>query len=299
MKMYDSVVIGAGAAGMTAAIYLKRSNLDVVILEKAAPGGVMNLTSTIDNYPGFTKVTGFDLSIAMYNQLLDLDIEYKQSSAMEIEDYIDYKIVKTDSGEIKTKTIVVATGRTAKKLGLPNEDELIGRGISFCAICDGFFYKNKDVAIIGGGNSAIEEAGYLTSVANKIYIINRGPELRADKILLDKLKNHNNVEYFMNSEVKEIIKENNKLVGIILNDETSLKIDGMFLYIGYDPDVKCFVKNKIELDSGYIKVDSKMQTSIEGVYACGDVIKKDVYQITTATGEATIAATSIKEYLNK
>lgn len=298
MKVYDSVVIGAGAAGMTAAIYLKRSNLDVVIFEKNAPGGVMNLTSTIDNYPGLAKINGVDLSMAMYNQMLDLDIEYKAIKAFEIEDHNDYKIIKTDNEEIKTKTVIVATGRTAKKLGLPNEEELIGRGISFCAICDGFFYKGKDVAIIGGGNSAIEEASYLTNVANKIYIINRGPELKADHILIDKLKKYDNVEFIMNAAVKEIKKTDEKLSGIVLNNDKEIKLDGIFLYIGYDPDVKCFIKNKIELDSGYIKVDTKMQTSIPGVYACGDVIKKDVYQITTATGDATIAATSVKEYLS-
>lgn len=298
MKVYDSVVIGAGAAGMTAAIYLKRSNLDVVILEKNAPGGVMNLTSTIDNYPGLAKINGVDLSMAMYNQMLDLEIEYKAIKAFEIEDHNDYKIIKTDNEEIKTKTVIVATGRTAKKLGLPNEEELIGRGISFCAICDGFFYKGKDVAIIGGGNSAIEEASYLTNVANKIYIINRGPELKADHILIDKLKKYNNVEFIMNAAVKEIKKTDEKLAGIVLNNDKEIKLDGIFLYIGYDPDVKCFIKNKIELDSGYIKVDTKMQTSIPGVYACGDVVKKDVYQITTATGDATIAATSVKEYLS-
>lgn len=298
MKMYDAVVIGAGAAGMTAAIYLKRSNLDVVILEKNAPGGVMNLTSTIDNYPGIAKVNGVDLSMSMYNQMLELDIEYKATKAFEIEDHQTYKVIKTDNDEIMTKTVIVATGRVAKKLGLPNEDSLIGRGISFCAICDGFFYKGKDVAIIGGGNSAIEEASYLTGVANKIYIINRSSELKADQILIDKLKKYNNIEFIMNESVKELVKENNKLVGIILNSGKSLTVDGLFLYIGYDPDVKCFIKNKIELDSGYIKVNSKMQTSLEGVYACGDVIKKDVYQITTATGEATIAATSVKEYLS-
>lgn len=299
MKIYDSVVIGAGAAGMTAAIYLKRSNLDVLIIEKETPGGVMNLTATIDNYPGLPNVNGMELSNSMYQQIVDLGIEYRNTMAVEIEDKDGYKLIKTTDNEIKTKTIIIATGRIPRRLGLPNEDSLVGRGISWCAICDGFFFRGRNVAVVGGGNSAIEESLHLTSIVNQLHVINKNDNLKADKILQDRLLAHDNVKLYNNSQVVELIKEEDRLKAIKLNSGEEIQVDGIFLYIGFDPDVKCFIKNKIQLENGYIVVDKNMKTSIDGVYACGDVVKKDVYQITTATGDATIAATSVKEYLTR
>lgn len=299
MKIYDSVVIGSGAAGMTAALYLKRYNQEVLIIEKSAPGGVMNMTSRIDNYPGIKETNGVDLSLAMYNQLVELDVEFLFDEVINFSINDQIKIIKTNSEEIKTKSIIIATGRVPRKLGLEKEESLIGKGISFCAICDGFFYKNKEVIIVGGGNSALEETLYVSSIAKQVYIINRTDSFKADKILEDKVKQLSNVTIFNNNEVKEIVTDNGVFNGVILKDSKVIKADGMFLYIGYTPDDKLIKDLNINTDNGYIIVDKSMKTSIDGVYAVGDIIKKDIYQITTATGDGTIAATSVKDYLNK
>lgn len=292
MNLYDCVVIGAGVAGMTSALYLKRANLNILLIEKSAPGGQINKTTEIENYPGFKKIMGPDLAQNMYEQIKENHIDLQYGNVLEIIDNQTYKTIKTNKGEVKTKYVIIATGRVPRKLNLANEEELIGHGISYCAICDGFFFKNKKVAIVGGGNSALTGALYLSNIASQIYIINRSDNLRADKTLQDKVLAKDNIEILYNSKVTKILKEDNYLKGIEVNDN-NIAVEGLFVYIGFDADIS-FASN-LNNSHGYIIVDKNMQTSINGIYACGDVCNKDVYQIATAVGEAAIAATSIKE----
>lgn len=298
VRVYDSVVIGAGVAGMTAAIYLKRANIDVLIVEKNAPGGQVNNTSKIDNYPGLPGIEGPELSMNIYKQITDLKIEYQYGDVVDIIDSGDFKTIKTNTSKIKTQSIIIASGRVPKLLGLDNEQKLIGRGIGFCALCDGYFYKDKTVAVIGGGNSALEEALYLSSICKEIYLIHRRDSFSGDKSVSDMVKERENIKILYNSTVEEINDVDNKLDNIVINNNginQMLKIDGMFIYIGYKPDAE-FIKNlNIETSNGYINVDSNMRTNISGIYACGDIIKKGVYQIATALGDAAIAATSAKK----
>ena len=293
MNNYDCIVIGAGVAGMTAALYLKRSNMKVLLLEKEMPGGQINKTTLIENYPGFTKINGTDLALSMYEQIKNLDIEYKTVTVINIIDNNELKIVKTTKEQYTAKNIVLATGRKPKKLSLENEDKLLGHGISYCAICDGNFFKNKVVAIVGGGNSALTGALYLSSIASKVIIINRSSKLRADEVFKDKINNKKNIEVLYNSKVTKLNDQNGILDSIEINNNI-VKVDGLFIYIGFDPDLSYLNNLSIENNNSYIIVDNNMKTSIDGIYACGDIIDKKVYQIATAVGEAAIAATSIK-----
>lgn len=301
MLNFDCVVIGSGAAGMTAAIYLRRANLNVAIIEKNAPGGLMNNIINIENYPGFIKVEGPTLSMNMNKQVADLNVTYKYGNVISVEDFGDYKIVKTETEEIKCKSVIIASGRVPRKLGLENEDKLIGHGIGFCALCDGFFFKDKPVAVIGGGNGAVEAAIYLSSICNEVFLIHRRDELTADKATVDKLKKRNNITIKYNSVVNTIIPENDKLKAIEIstdNQIANLEVEGMFIYIGQVPDTSYLDKSGVKLDNKYVLVDQTMRTNVKNIYACGDVIKKEIYQITTAIGEGTIAATSATKDIN-
>ncbi|MDD2518307.1 MAG: FAD-dependent oxidoreductase [Bacilli bacterium] len=301
MLNFDCVVIGSGPAGMTAAIYLRRANLNVAIIEKGAPGGLMNNIINIENYPGFTKVEGPTLSMNMNKQVTDLNVTYKYGNVISVEDFGEYKIVKTETEEIKSKAVIIASGRVPRKLGLENEDKLVGRGIGFCALCDGFFFKDKPVAVVGGGNGAVEAAIYLSTICSEVFLIHRREELTADKATIDKMKNRSNIKVKYNSVVSTIIPEDDKLKGIEIttDDQTSkLEVDGMFIYIGQVPDTSYLDKSGVKLDNKYVLVDKTMRTNIKNIYACGDVIKKEIYQITTAIGEGTIAASSATKDIN-
>lgn len=294
----NTVVIGAGVAGMTAAIYLKRSNIDVIVIEKSAPGGQINRTSDIDNYPGFTSIDGPVLAMNMYEQMRHLDVEYRYGDVISVKDMGDYKVITTDQEEITCQNLIIASGRHPRELGLPNEKELIGRGISYCAICDGPLYRGKITAVIGGGNSAIEEAQYLSGMCEKVYLIHRGSSFRADPYEQEHLFKHKNIEIMYNSVVEKIITDNNKLSKLSIKHEgeiEEIKVDGMFIYIGSEPETAFLKDLPLNMDANYILVDERMATNIKGVYACGDVIRKNVYQIATAVGEAAIAALSIKK----
>ncbi len=298
MLDFDCVIVGSGAAGMATAIYLKRANLTVALIEKNAPGGQMNNISNIENYPGYRSIDGPTLSLNMYNQVVDLGVNYKYGNVIEIKDLGDYKIVKTDIEEIKCKALIIASGRVPRKLGLEHEDKLIGRGIGFCALCDGFFFKNKTVAVVGGGNSAIEEAIYLSSICKEVIIIHRRDHFTADLSAQEKLKRSENIRILYNSVVTTLIPKLNKLNSIKVKtgeQEKEIVVDGMFLYIGYEPDITFLSGLNIRLDKNYIVVDKQMRTNIKNIYACGDIIKKEIYQITTSVAEGTIAATSAKK----
>ena len=300
MKSYiDCVVVGSGVAGMTAAIYLKRANINVLVLEKEVPGGQINRTYKIENYPGFVSIEGPELSMNMLEQLKKLMIEVNYGNVIDISKDNDLITVKTEKDEIICKSLIIATGRTPKKLGINNEEKLIGRGISYCATCDGYFFKGKDVVVVGGGNSAVEEAHFLSKICKKVYIIHRKNHFTAEKYLQDKIFSQNNIEILFNTEIKDIIEIENKINSVITNDSKEIKIDGLFIYIGQTPSTNYVNSLKIEKINDYIKVNNEMATNIEGIFACGDVIKKDVYQITTAASDATIAANSVKKYLEE
>jgi len=297
---FDSVIIGAGVAGMTSAIYLKRYNVNVLLLEKNIPGGQIVQTPKIENYPGVGSIDGASLALNMYQQVTNLGIECRYSEVIKIENHGNSKTIYTENEEIRTKTIIIATGRIPKKLGLENESELTGRGISWCATCDGMFYKNQDVAVIGGGNSALEEALFLSDICNKIYILYRSGELRADKILQKRVFEKENIEIKFDTIVEKINEKDEKLESIIIKEreeEKKLVVQGMFIYIGFEPNDSIISELNLILKNQYIVVNENMETNIKGIYACGDIIKKELYQVTTAVGEGSIAANSVKKYL--
>lgn len=292
MKTVDCVVIGAGVAGMTAAIYLKRAAVDVLLLEKGVPGGQINKTSKIENYPGFKEIDGPTLAVNMFDQVNHLNIPYQYGDVLSIEENEDLKIVHTDMGDIKTKRVVIATGRRPRELGLPNEKALVGGGISYCAYCDGMLYKNQDVVVIGGGNSALEEALYLADICSKVYLVHRRNEYRADSILVEKIKQRENIIPKLEAEIKEIRESDGKVSSVLLTTKEELFVTGVFIYVGQLPETD-FVKDFVDLDQGYIVVNEHLETNISGVYACGDVIKKELYQISTAVGEGALAGSNV------
>ncbi len=299
-ETFDCIIIGAGVAGTTASIYLKRWNFNILLLEKNMPGGIISNTSIIENYPGIKKIDGSTFAMNLYEQIKELDINYKYGNASEITQKNNLFIVNTDLGNYQTKSIIIATGRTPRKLNLENEDKLIGNGISYCATCDGLLYKDKEVCVVGGGNSALEESLYLSKICKKVTIINRSSKLRADEILIEKVKNTTNIEVMYNSNIIELKEKQNKLTNIIIKKENETKellCHGLFIYIGFEPIIPN-VPN-LKLNDNYIVVDGRMQTNIDNICACGDIIKKDLYQIITAAGEGATAANTIKNNLDK
>lgn len=294
MKLdFDCIIIGAGIAGITASIYLKRGGKNILLLEKEMPGGQINKTNKIENYPGLSSIDGPTLASNLYDQIKDLNINYQYGTVTSIKVENDKKIITTDMGEYTTNNIILATGRQPKKLNLPNEEKLTGHGISYCAICDGSFFKDQVVAVIGGGNSALEEALYLSNICKKVIILYRKENLRADQILQDQVKKTENIEIKYNSLPTKYIEQNHTLTGIEINNKEIIKVSGVFVYIGYEPNIQSISNLPLKLENNYIVVDEKMQTNIPGIYACGDMIKKDLYQLTTAISEGAIAATSV------
>lgn len=294
-NIYDVTVIGAGPAGITAAIYLKRAELNCCIIEKEMPGGQINKSSVVENYPGFTEISGPDLAEKFYEQINNLDIKQIYKEVLEIENQKEYKIIKFKNNEfIKAKNIILAVGRSPKKLN-NNSDRLQGKGISFCSLCDGNLYKGEDVSIVGAGNSALEESLYLADICKTVTIINRSSSLKGDKILISRANKRSNIKVINNAEIKEFIDKDGILdsINIKVNDDIkNLKTKACFIFIGYEPATK-FLKNLEILDEkGYIRVDEQKRTSIKGIYAAGDVVKKDAFQIVTATSDGALAAVS-------
>lgn len=294
MTEYDVVIIGSGIAGMTSAIYLKRAGLKTLIIENSAPGGQLTKGFDIENYPGFIKINSIDLSMNIYDQVNNLEVDYLFEDIEQID--LETKEIKTTNTKIKSKYIIIATGRRERKLNLENEDKLIGKGISFCAHCDGNFYKDKNVIIVGGSNTAVTEALYLANICKSITIIYRSENLRAEKILIDRLNKQDNIKLIYNSNIENINIENDKLLSITLDNKETINCDGIFLAIGFIPNSELF---NVEKENGYIIVNNNFETNINNVYACGDIIKKSTYQLTTATSDATIASSTIIEDFNK
>ena len=299
--MYDVIIIGAGPAGLTAALYLGRARKKVLILEALSYGGKIINTLKIDNYPSASHISGYDFATNLYNQVMEYNIEIKYESVININNYEDKKEVITRDNKFITKTIIIATGNENRKLGLNNEKELIGKGISYCATCDGPFFKEKDVAVVGGGNNAIDDAIYLSDIVNKVYLIHRKDEFSADTYLIDKLKKKNNIEYIYNSQ---IIKINgiDQLESIEITDndgkKTNLKIAGLFIAIGRIPETENLKKLIKVDDSGYIEADENCNTNIDGIFVAGDVRSKSLRQLVTATSDGAVAATEAIKYIS-
>ena len=300
--MYDIIIIGAGPAGMTAAIYACQARKKVLLLEKEAFGGQILKADKVKNYPGYEEISGFDYSNKLYSQVKKLNPDIKFEEVLQIKNNIKDKEVITLKGNYISKSIIIATGAESRKLGINNEDRLLGKGISYCATCDGMFFKDKIVAITGGGNNAIDEAIYLSNIVKKLYVIYRRKEFRIEATNLNELEEKDNVEFIMDSNIIDI-KGKEKLESItILNntskEESSLDINGLFIAIGHIP-VSSICNNLIDLDEkGYIISDETCKTNIEGIFVAGDIRIKDIRQLTTACSDGTIAALQACKYLS-
>ncbi|MBR5621160.1 FAD-dependent oxidoreductase [Candidatus Saccharibacteria bacterium] len=295
MEEYDIVIIGGGPAGLTAAIYAARAGKKTLVLEGRALGGQIVNALDVQNYPGIPNVSGVELSTNIYNQVLQFGGEVKFERAMGIKD----KVVCTDGGEYKAKAIILATGAENRKLGLYGEDKLVGKGVSYCATCDGNFYKDKTVAVVGGGNTALEDAVYLAGIASKVYLIHRREEFRGDAENVAKVSELNNVEKIMSANVREILADE-KVTGLVLEvgdgEEREIKVDGVFFAIGYEPQAGEFA-DSVALDKdGYIETEDGIHTSAKGIYVAGDARKKELKQLVTAVADGAMAAdTAVKE----
>lgn len=282
--MYDIIIVGMGISGITAAIYAKRSNKKVLLIDKGTPGGILNNIDVIGNYPGLNNISGTDFAENLENQVKSLDIPYKFEEVIGLELNDEVKKVITSKGTYETKKIILAMGRKPKYLGLDNEQDLLGRGLSTCAMCDAFFYKDKTIAIVGTGNSALSEALYLANIAAHIYLINRRDGFRGEEMLVQKVKDNEKIEIIYNANIIKMNSSDNKLSSIELDNGTTLDVAGVFIYIGYRPATE-FVDKKILDEEGYIIVNDDLETPIKNVYAIGDIIKKDTYQLVTAAAD--------------
>ena len=290
--MRNCVIIGAGPAGMNAALYLKRGGIEPIIIESDVPGGEMLKTYKIENYLGYESIDGGELALKMSKQVKDLGVKIIRDKVVKVSSGNKF-VIKCENNEFVSDYVIVATGRIPRKLGLKNESELTGRGISYCAVCDGAFYKDKEVAIIGGGDSALTEALYLSDLCLKVYVLAR-KDLRASDVLQNRVKNKDNIVILKNVEVSEILG-NDKLSSILLNNGDRLDVSGMFIAIGGNPELSFLDSLGVELVNGYIKTNDRMESNIKGLYAAGDVRYKDFYQIITAASDGAIAALSIRE----
>ena len=301
MMQYDMIIIGGGPGGYTAALYAARAGLKTLVIEKLSAGGQMALTHQIDNYPGFPEgVDGFTLGQNMKQQAERFGVETKAAQVMSLDLKDEPKMVCTARETLYGKTVVIATGASPKKLGLPEEEKLIGRGVAYCAACDGMFYRGKTVVVVGGGNSAVADAALLSRVAKKVILVHRRDTLRATKIYHDSLKKAENVEIHWNSQVVEILHGEKvtgvKLRNVLTNEETEISAEGVFISIGRQP-VTDLVEGQLELDRGYIVAGEDTRTNIPGVYAIGDVRTKEVRQIVTAVADGAVAVHAAEGFL--
>lgn len=302
-KVYDVAIIGAGPAGLTAAIYAARASLSVVMIERGAPGGQMVNTFEIENYTGFEKISGPDLSMKMFEHAQAAGAEYAYGNVEKVTIAEDgTKLIDCGDHQVQAKTIIIATGTKHRLLNVPGEQQLSGRGISWCAVCDGAFFKGKKVAVIGGGDSAVEEAIYLAGLVEKVTVIHRRDELRAQKVLQTRAFNDEKIEFVWDSVVESFEEENGKLGGVkVKNVKTgevsTVEAAGAFIYIGLDPITDMVKDLGITDEAGYINVDHSMATNLPGVFAAGDVTNKELRQVVTAVNDGAIAAQAAFKYI--
>jgi thioredoxin reductase (NADPH) len=303
---YDIIIIGAGPAGLSAAIYAARTLRSVLVIEKAIVGGQQSMTEHIENYPGTGKepLSGMALAEQMQIQAQTQGAEFLFDEVVNIELKDNKRIVYTSyNGSFESTAVIIATGRSAKKVGVVGESELVGKGVSYCATCDGAFYRDKKVAVIGGGNSALEEARFLTKFASKVYLIHRRNEFRAEKVVIQRTKENPKIE-ILTPYILSSIKGDNKVNSIdIINienkEEKNIIVDGVFIYIGSTPSTE-FCKDIVTIDKqGYIVADDKMRTITPGVYAVGDVLNKNLWQVVTAVSDGAIAGVFAEEYISE
>lgn len=292
--MLDLIIVGAGPAGLSACLYASRAGLDVLVLDMAAPGGKLNVTAQIENYPGVKPSPGPEIAYQMYESALSFGAKMDYQEVVEIKDCGDFKEVVTVKQTYQTKYVLIATGTKERQMHLPKENELVGRGISYCAVCDGPFFKGEDVAVIGGGNSALEEAIYLSSICQHVHLIVRRDVFRADKIIQDRLKEHENIIVHFKKKPFEILEENQKVKGLVLIDSETgekedLLVSGIFPFIGLDPMSQCVEKLGLINTQGYIDANENMETKVPGIFVAGDVRNKSLRQVVTATNDGAIA----------
>ncbi len=301
---YDCIIIGAGPAGMTAALYAARANLKTLLLERGIPGGQMNNTAEVENYPGFDSILGPDLALKMYDGINQFGVEHGYGNVVEVKDHKDYKEVITDDASYEAKVVIIATGCEHRNLEVPGEAEYSGRGVSYCAVCDGAFFRNKKLIVVGGGDSAVEEAIYLTQFADEVKIVHRRDALRAQKIIQDRAFANEKISFIWDSVVEEIKGDDQKVTGVqIKNVKTGETYeeaaDGVFIYVGLLPLTQAFTSLGITDDAGWIVTDERMQTKIPGILACGDARQKHLRQITTAVGDGGIAGQQAYQYIEE
>lgn len=296
--IYDIIIVGLGPAGASAAIYAKRAGLNVLCLESKMVGGYLNYIDKIDNYLGLYGISGPDFAYKLYESLQEMSIDIVNTEVIKIKEGATKEVVTANETYL-CKNIILSTGRSPKSLGLPNEQELLGKGISHCALCDGAFYKGKKVAVIGGGNSALQEALYLSNICQEVFLIHRKENFRVSGLVVDKMNAKKNIKKIMGQNVQEIIAKENKLSAITLDNGNVINIDGLFVYIGFEPNTKFLSNLNITDEAGYIKTNEHFETSQEGIYAIGDIVQKEIYQIGTAVSDGIIAATNIIKKCNE
>ena len=300
---YDVIVIGAGPGGMTAALYASQANLKVAMLDRGVYGGQMNNTAEVENYTGFKSILGPDLAEQMYQSSIQFGADFVYGNVEKVTvDEDGIKHVKTDSGELEAPAIVIATGSQYRKLGIPGEDEYSGKGVSYCAVCDGAFYRGKNVTTVGGGDSAVEESEYLAKLVNNVNIVHRRDQLRAQKILQDRAFANDKIGFTWNTIVTEIVGDGKKVTGVKThnketNEDRLVPTDGVFIYIGNVPMTEPFKDLGITDEQGWVITDDEMKTSVPGVFAVGDVRDKKLRQITTAVGDGGIAGQGVFSYI--
>lgn len=299
--MFDLIIVGAGTAGLSAAIYGVRAGKSVLVLEGAAYGGQIINTPEIENYPGIKKISGFEFATNLYNQAKELGAEIRFEKVLSVQEKNGHKIVVTKDKEYEAKAVILATGAKNRNLGIEKEQELVGKGVSYCATCDGMFYRGKVVAVNGGGNTAVEDATFLSEYVEKVYVIHRRDSFRADKAEVDRLVARKNVELVLNSTIKALESDASGLTGILVVDkdgkERRIQVDGLFVAIGQAPDNEAF-RNEVDLDSkGYISAGEDCSTKTEGIFTAGDCRTKAVRQLATAASDGAVAALAAVNYI--
>jgi len=303
-ETYDMIIIGAGPAGLTAALYAARSRLKILLVERLAPGGQIALSDWVENYPGYPEgINGMELVGKMKEQVDKLGVPLRQGEVRALEEDRAMKVVYVDGDWLESRTVVVASGASPKRLGVPGEEKLIGRGVSFCATCDAPFYRGQAVAVVGGGDTAVQEALYLTKFAKKVYLIHRRRKLRAAKILQERLFHNDKIEVVWSSAVEEVLGddlvEGVRLRNLETGEKQELKLAGLFLFIGLRPN-SGFLKGMVDLDAeGFVITGENLETSVPGIFAAGDVRRKLLRQVSTAVGDGATAAYAAERYLER